>query len=117
MRRPRSERMPAGQAGIWHVVSRCVRRQHLLEGSDRRRWLGESLASWLEVLAVDCLGYALMGNHIHLILRTRPDRAAETQRGHTTLFLDPPTSLTISPPCAVPVPNACPLVRPVSGMW
>ena len=81
MRRPRSERMPLGQAGIWHVVSRCVRRQHLLEGSDRRRWLSDSLASWLDVLAVDCLGYALMGNHIHLILRTRPDRAAAWSAG------------------------------------
>jgi hypothetical protein len=76
MRRPRSERMPFGQPGIWHVVSRCVRRQRLLEGEGCREWLSSALASWLEVLAVDCLGYALMGNHVHLILRTRPDVAA-----------------------------------------
>lgn len=75
MRRPRCERMPLGRAGIWHVVSRCVRRQRLLEAKGRREWLSGSLASWFPVLAVDCLGYALMGNHVHLILRARPDVA------------------------------------------
>jgi len=73
MRRPRSERIPIGTAGIWHVTSRCVRRERLLEIPGARAWLAESLAAWLDVLAVDLLGYALMGNHVHLILRTRPD--------------------------------------------
>ena len=31
MRRPRSERLPPGQAGIWHITSRCVRRERLLK--------------------------------------------------------------------------------------
>jgi hypothetical protein len=75
MRRPRSERMPVGSAGIWHITSRCVRRERLLEGPGCREWLSERLASWLEVLAVDLLGYALMGNHVHLVVRTRPDVA------------------------------------------
>ena len=73
MRRPRSERIPVGSAGIWHITSRCVRRERLLEAPGARVWLSESIAAWLDVLAVDLLGYALMGNHIHLILRTRPD--------------------------------------------
>ena len=75
MRRPRSEPIPVGSAGIWHITSRCVRRARLLEAPGARVWLSESLASWLDVLAVDLLGYALMGNHIHLVLRTRPDVA------------------------------------------
>lgn len=75
MRRSRSERMPEGQPGIWHVVSRCVRRERLLEGPGHREWIAEAMAAWLEVLAVDVLGYAIMGNHLHVVLRTRPDRA------------------------------------------
>jgi putative transposase len=75
MRRPRSERMPVGRAGIWHVTSRCVRKEFLLEPAGRREWMAGVLAAWLEVLAVELLGYALMGNHVHLVLRTRPDVA------------------------------------------
>ncbi|MCK6487545.1 MAG: hypothetical protein L6R48_04255 [Planctomycetes bacterium] len=75
MRRPRSERIPPGRAGIWHVTSRCVRRELLLEAPGAREWLSGAIAAWLDVLAVDLLGYALMGNHIHLVLRTRPDVA------------------------------------------
>ena len=76
MRRSRSERIPEGQPGIWHIVSRCVRRERLLEGPGHREWMVGALASWMHVLAVEVLGYALMGNHIHLILRSRPDIAA-----------------------------------------
>jgi REP element-mobilizing transposase RayT len=75
MRRPRHERLPVGQAGIWHLTSRCVRRQMLLQPAGRREWLAERLAAWCGVLAIDLLGYALMGNHVHLVVRTRPDRA------------------------------------------
>ncbi len=75
MRRPRSERIPVGTAGIWHITSRCVRRERLLEAPGARAWLADRLAAWLDVLAVDLLGYALMGNHFHLVLRTRPDVA------------------------------------------
>lgn len=67
--------MPAGQPGIWHITSRCVRRQRLLTGEDARSWLCDRFAAWLEVLAVDLLGYAFMDNHIHLVIRTRPDVA------------------------------------------
>ena len=76
MRRPRHDRMPVGRPGVWHLVSRCVRRTHLLEAKGRREWLSERIASWCGILALDLLGYALMGNHLHLVIRTRPDRSA-----------------------------------------
>jgi hypothetical protein len=38
--------------------------------------LAGAFAAWFDLLAVDLLGYALMGNHIHLVIRTRPDRSA-----------------------------------------
>jgi hypothetical protein len=77
MRRPRSERLPPGEAGIWHIVSRCVRREMLMEGRGRREWMAKRFAAWLDILAVDLLGYALMGNHLHVVVRTRPDVAAK----------------------------------------
>lgn len=77
MRRPRSSRMPLGTAGVWHVLSRCVRKEMLLAPEGRREWFCARLASWCNVLAIDLLGYAIMGNHFHLIVRTRPDRATQ----------------------------------------
>ena len=84
MRRPRSERMPVGAPGIWHLVSRCVRRAPLLQGPGRREWLADRFAAWFDVLAVDCLAYALMSNHIHLVVRTRPDVAARWSDAEVT---------------------------------
>jgi hypothetical protein len=42
MRRPRSERIPVGTAGIWHITSRCVRRERLLEAPGARAWLADA---------------------------------------------------------------------------
>ncbi len=47
----------------------------LLEGEGCREWMSTRIAAWLDVLAVELLGYALMGNHLHLVVRTRPDFA------------------------------------------
>ena len=66
---------------ITHVVSRCVRRAFLC-GQDpvsgncfehRRQWIQNRLEFLASVFAVDCLTYAVMSNHFHLILRNRPD--------------------------------------------
>lgn len=67
--------MPPGRAGIWHLTSRCVRREHLLESEASRAWVCAALGSWLDVLAIDVLAYAIMANHLHVVIRTRPDRA------------------------------------------
>ena len=99
MRRPRSERMPEGQPGIWHIVSRCVRRERLLERPGHREWMAGALAAWLEVLAVDILGYALMGNHLHLIVRTRPDLAASWLPGQVRRRLVASVTVTDGRPC------------------
>ena len=66
---------------ITHVVSRCVRRAFLC-GTDpvsgncfehRRQWIQDRLEFLASVFAVDCLTFAVMSNHFHLILRNRPD--------------------------------------------
>lgn len=66
---------------IVHVTSRCVRRAFLC-GNDsvsgesyehRREWIRARLEVLASVFAIDCLTFAVMSNHLHLILRSRPD--------------------------------------------
>ena len=70
---------------IAHITSRCVRRAFLC-GQDaysgksyehRREWIRERLEFLASVFAMDCLTFAVMSNHIHLILRSRPDIARQ----------------------------------------
>ena len=62
-------------------MNHCVRQERLLEHPRHREWTCGALAAWLDVLAVDVLGYALMGNHFHVILRIRTDLAASWLSG------------------------------------
>lgn len=66
---------------IVHATQRCVRRAFLC-GSDpltgkshehRRQWIRDRLELLASVFAIDCLTFAVMNNHLHLILRSRPD--------------------------------------------
>jgi hypothetical protein len=69
------------QVGVYHCVSRCVRRAFLC-GDDRfsgknfdhrKDWLQEQMEKLAGIMAVDVLGFSVMSNHIHLLLRIRPD--------------------------------------------
>lgn len=75
MTRPRNWKMPSDAVGVYHVISRCTRRQFLMgkEASHRKAWFIEEMTRLLPVFAVDLLGYAVMSNHVHLVLRSRPD--------------------------------------------
>jgi REP element-mobilizing transposase RayT len=72
------------QVGAYHCVSRCVRRAFLC-GDDRftgknfdhrKVWMQERMEMLAGIMAVDVLGFSVMSNHIHLLLRIRPDVAA-----------------------------------------
>jgi REP element-mobilizing transposase RayT len=73
-----------GEIGTYHCWSRCVQRAFLcgydeVTGIDfdyRRAWLEELLEYQAGVFAVDVGSYSILSNHIHAVLRTRPDIAA-----------------------------------------
>ncbi len=79
--KPRSEIFRPGEQAIVHVMNRCVRREFLLEiGAnarneqlDRRYKFEKELQRAAGGFAIDLLSYAIMDNHFHLILRSRPD--------------------------------------------
>ncbi len=81
---PRSRYVREGQEGVYHCFSRCVRRAFLYgfdaltrrDFSHRKGWLVERLRYLAEIFAIDVCAYAVMENHYHTILRTRPDVVA-----------------------------------------
>ncbi len=85
MGRPlRSEQYACGEVAIVHCVQRCVRRAFLagvdaVTGKDygfRREWIRRRLEALASVFGCDVLTYAIMSNHLHVILRARPDVVA-----------------------------------------
>ena len=86
MGRPgRAETCPYDQVNVVHCVNRCVRRGYLC-GQDpvsgrnfehRRGWIRARLEYLAGAMAIEVLGYAVMSNHFHVILRNRPDIVEE----------------------------------------
>lgn len=67
----------------FHLISRCVRRAYLC-GKDkhsgrrydhRKNWLEKRLLELSELFFIDLYGYAIMSNHYHLVIKTRPDES------------------------------------------
>ena len=81
---PRSRYVHEGQEGVYHCFSRCVRRAFLYgfdaitsrDFSHRKVWLVDRLRHLAAIFAIDVCAYAVMDNHYHTILRTRPDLVA-----------------------------------------
>jgi REP element-mobilizing transposase RayT len=72
------------EVAVFHCINRCVRRCFLC-GDDpftgrnyehRKLWLEDRLRFLAGQFGIDVLGFAIMSNHFHLILRTRPDMVA-----------------------------------------
>jgi len=57
-----------------HAISRCVRRAYLAGGEHEHRkdWIEQRLQLLGGVFAVEVGGYAVMSNHLHVVLRMRP---------------------------------------------
>jgi putative transposase len=81
---PRSLYVQEGQEGVYHCFARCVRRAFLYgfdaltrrDFSHRKAWLVDRLRFLAAIFAIEVCAYAVMENHYHTILRTRPDIVA-----------------------------------------
>ena len=80
-RKARGEVMDPARIQIFHCIHRCVRRAFLC-GDDpysgvcyehRRAWIRQRLEFLASIFAIDCLTYTVLSNHLHLVLRSRPD--------------------------------------------
>jgi REP element-mobilizing transposase RayT len=77
----RAEVIDPGEIAIAHVVNRVVRRCFLM-GDDpvsgknfdhRKVWIEELLEHFAACFGIDLISYAILSNHYHLVLRSRPD--------------------------------------------
>lgn len=84
MTQARSQLVPPGSDGTYHCVQRCVRRAFLC-GVDtytgqsfehRKRWVEERLRLLAECFAVSIHAYAVMSNHLHIVVQLAPEAAA-----------------------------------------
>jgi hypothetical protein len=82
---PRRQLVPPGLAGTYHCVSRCVRRAFLC-GFDRysgrsfehrRGWVEQRVLELGDIFAVGVYGYAVMSNHVHVVVSVLPDVARQ----------------------------------------
>jgi hypothetical protein len=81
---PRSKYVTNREIGVYHCISRCVRRaflcgQDAVTGKDfshRKNWIVDRLRYLASIFAIEVCCYSVMENHSHEILRTRPDIVA-----------------------------------------
>ncbi len=80
----RYKTVPENEEGIYHCCVRCVRRAFLYgydavtnqDNSHRKTWILDRMRFLAGIFAIDVCAYAILANHYHNILRTRPDIAA-----------------------------------------
>ena len=101
---PRSKTVDESVSGLYHCLSRCVRRGYLLApgpdgavADDRRRdWMVERLRLLTSAFAVDCVSLAVMSNHFHVLLRTLPevvDHWSDAEVAYRWLLVRPPATV------------------------
>ena len=96
----RAEVFSPDEVAIVHVMNRVVRRCFLL-GTDpvtgknfdhRKAWIERYLQQFAASFGIDLLGFAILSNHFHLMLRSRPDVVAtwsDTEVARRWLMLCP----------------------------
>ena len=62
----------------YHCITRCVRRACLLGGgeSNRKAWIENRLEELGGIFAIAVGGFAILDNHLHILLRLDPEIAA-----------------------------------------
>jgi REP element-mobilizing transposase RayT len=81
----RSQLVDESTPGFYHCMSRCVRRSFLC-GEDhytgqnfdhRKQWIEDRIFLLTECFSVSLYAYAVMSNHLHVVLRVDPVTASE----------------------------------------
>ncbi len=79
----RSRIVVEDEVGVYHCIARCVRRAFLCgvdsytgqDYSHRKEWILDRMRELAGLFAIEVCGYSVMSNHLHLVLRNRPDIA------------------------------------------
>lgn len=80
---PRSALVSVEDTPYYHIVTRCVRRTFLC-GVDResgqtfehrRQWIEDRIRLLSSIFAVDICAYAVMSNHVHIVLKLCPEES------------------------------------------
>jgi len=77
----RTEICAAEEIQAFHLINRCVRRTYLCgrdrrsgkDYSHRKEWIRQRLEELAGIFALDVLGFTVLSNHLHVVVRTRPD--------------------------------------------
>ena len=86
---PRAARLDIAGA-LQHVIVRGVERRDIfLDDQDRQSFVGR-FTILMEQMGMECLAWALMSNHVHLLLRPSQDNLGQFMRrlltGHAVMF-------------------------------
>ena len=82
---PRKQLVAVEDTPYYHLISRCVRRSFLC-GIDhasgknfehRRQWIEERIRILSSLFAIDICSYAVMSNHVHLVVKLVPLQAED----------------------------------------
>lgn len=99
MKIARAGRVDLSVAPYYHCMARCVRRAFLcgqdeatgMDSSHRKGWIRERIRHLASLFAIDVCAYAVMSNHLHVVLHADKDRALswtdeEVIERHTKLY-------------------------------
>lgn len=80
-RQARGEYLNPSEVQVIHCVQRCVRQAYLcgrdartgVDFEHRREWIRARFEFLASIFGIDCLTYTVLSNHLHIVLRSRPD--------------------------------------------